>query len=320
MEYKQPVILIVGGANTGRSAMAEAMLRRLVSEQGFAWVVESAGVIGHDDEPAELEACQAMSTFGLDMYGHRARSVNADLIESATLLISVDSGTANVIKQLYPDAVARTISLGTLSGTQRDIPDLFHMDIGSWVTYAREIYALLTRSMDTLIDMVQGEALSEAPAEAISPEPPQASPDTEAAQVVSATVPPDAMPDTAVNADVAADTSDVDPHLAADRSAPVEQCEHLLAVLRDMPDLVEWSQARQQLTDHITAAGAISLSSHDLAQAYTAMLLALLALHTAMPSREQLALLSSAIKRLHAPVDQPAMSELTALVGRWNQA
>jgi protein-tyrosine-phosphatase len=295
MTQEQPFILVVGGADTGRAPMTVALLRRQLADTYPDWRIESAGVTGHDDDPAEREARQAMLSFGLDIQEHRARSLTEEMVAAATLLLPVDSGTAHVVRARYPAAAQRTVTIGELASRQRDIPDPFRMQVGAWISYAREIETLLTTGAAHLVTLVQGDTPAEAaPEPASEPVPPAAS--------SVAPVPPAAedVPDN------------------PQRSEAIERCIRLLTVIADMPTLIDWEQARVQLTDGLKAASVVSLSPDDLASAYVSLLVAMLTMRNTAPTTEQCVTLRDSIERLRAPIDSQALKELSAAFAGWS--
>src|SRR5215207_11406585 len=147
-------ILLTGAADTGRAPMAAALLRRLLEKRPHDWVIESCGVLGHDGAVAEVEARDTMVHMGLDIAEHVARSLDDDLAGRAALIITIDRGTALVIRARFPAAAARTYSLGELAGRARDIPDPFRMQIGAWMTYAREIETMLEAALARIDEMM----------------------------------------------------------------------------------------------------------------------------------------------------------------------
>jgi protein-tyrosine-phosphatase len=150
-------ILLVGAADTGRAPMAAALLRRLLDARQSAWAVESCGVLGHDGAAAEVEARDTMVHLGLDIGEHQARSIDDQLAASAGLLVTVDRGTALVVRARFPASAARTYSLGELAGRARDIPDPFRMQIGAWMTYAREIETMLQSALPRIDELMPTE-------------------------------------------------------------------------------------------------------------------------------------------------------------------
>lgn len=207
------LVLIVGAADTGRAPMAAALLGRLAARQGLDWAVESAGVVGHDGDPAEPEARSAMLALGLDISAHRARSLSAELAAAAAALVAVESGVARVLRARDPDLAAAT--LGELAGRPRDIPDPFRMQLGAWLQYAGEIEALLRDGLPRLRAIVEGQAAAPEPAEP--------------------------APEEAI----------VTPGPA--RLAAIERAARLLTLAADMPGVIDWAGARAQLEADLAA-------------------------------------------------------------------
>jgi protein-tyrosine-phosphatase len=267
---KQTTILIIGGAATGRVPMTTALLGRLLAQRGLTWEVRAAGVVAHDDSPAEVEARDAMLALGLNVGAYRAHSLTDEMVAAATLLLAVDSGTARVIYARYPDAAGRTLTLGELAGRPRDIPDPFRMQVGAWITYAREIESLLRAGLTRLIERAGSDAA-----------PPVAS---------------DAAPPPSV------------------RAAALARCDRALA---DAAAGRPWDEVRGALDAALVETSAETLAPGDLALPYVALLRALLSMTTSPPTAGQAAFLSQAIGRLRAPVDQQAITALSAQMGVW---
>lgn len=164
------IIVILGAADTGRAPLTAAMLGRRMTEAR----VVSAGVIGHDGDPATTEALAAADQLNLDIFEHRARTLDTQIASAAALLIAMDSGVARVARMSFPEAAARIFTLGDLAGRARDIPDPFKMQIGAWLTYTREIDELLVAALP----QIHSHLAPAAPASS-------APPDTRAAQLAA---------------------------------------------------------------------------------------------------------------------------------------
>ncbi|NTU82241.1 MAG: low molecular weight phosphatase family protein [Chloroflexales bacterium] len=276
------LVLIVGGADTGRAPMAAALLGRIIAREGLGWSAESAGVVGHDGDPAEPEARAAMLALGLDVSGHRARSLSDDLAGVARALIAVDSGVARVLQARYP-ALA-TASLGGLAGRARDIPDPFRMQVGAWLQYAGEIEALLTAGLPRLRALVEGGAANAGDAFASAPEP----------QPHQADGPQPALPE---------------------RLGAVERAGRILGLVADMPGVLDWAAARAQLEADLAIIEQPLLAG-DLARPYVALARSLLALVPALPTAAQTATLRAAVERLRAPITPADLEALTSELAR----
>jgi len=301
------IILLVGGADTSRAPMAAALLRRRLAERYPDWTIESAGVLGHDGDPAEPEARDALTAaYHLDIGDHTARSINTELVAAATLLVTVDTGTARVLRLHYPEAAERTVTLGELAGRRRDIPDPFRMQLGAWISYAREIDQLLHAGLERLVQLISGDPPDPQPSgedsagvayRAELEEPPVIT-----GQSAQASAPPTIAPQ---------------PQVPVERRAPVERCARLLTLMREMPTLVEWPNARRQLETELKDVGVRPVRPDELVQPYTVMLLTLLGMSSTVPSPGRLDLLQQAFERLYAPIDQQAIAALSAEMTQW---
>jgi len=265
----EPLILIVGAADTGRAPMAVALLRRMLRRQGAPWRVESAGVVGHDDDPAEPEARDALLAMGLDLSTHTARSLSDALVAEAQLLVAVESGVGRVVRGRYPGA--QLVTLGGLAGRARDIPDPFRMQVGAWLQYANEIEALLGAGMPRLLALLGADGVAD---------------DVVAAPAPSAAV--SRLPPVA-------------PEQAAERVAALERVGRLLSLVAELPAVVDWASGSRQIAADL---GAMEqpLAPADLARPYVALLRATLALLPGRPSPPQATALRGAVARLRAPI------------------
>ena len=93
-------VLILCTGNSARSQMAEGLLRH---SGGEAFVVESAGI-----EPGfvRLEAIEAMREIGMDISGHRSKSIDEFAAEAFDYVITVcDNARQNC--PIFPAATSR---------------------------------------------------------------------------------------------------------------------------------------------------------------------------------------------------------------------
>lgn len=282
----EPFVLIVGAADTGRAPITVTLLRRLAEQRGLNWRVESAGVVGHDDDPAEPEARDALLILGLDLSAHRARSLTDEMVRAAQAIITVDRGVARVVRARHPGTTVA--ALGELAGRERDVPDPFRMQVGAWVQYAREIEALLLAGLPRLEALLTGEA---SPSQG-RPIPAPVGPSDER----SGSVPNLAAPVASVAHE---------PRLAA-----VLRITRLLDLGAEMPGVIDWAGARRQIEADLKLMEQ-PLASDDLARPYVAVLRAMLALLPEPPAAGQCAGLRAAVARLQAPIASGDLESLS---------
>jgi hypothetical protein len=100
------------------------------------------------------------------------------------------------------------------------------------------------------------------------------------------------------------------------RTTAIERAERLLALMRDMPGLVGWEQARTQLAEELEAAS-LPLQPGDLVESYAALLQALLGMSATTPTAAQLTLLSRSIGTMRTPIDQQELRQLSTAISGW---
>lgn len=300
-EQVSPCIVIVGGANTGRSAIAVAMLRYQLAQRGLAWKVTSAGVLGHDGDYAEPETISAMYALNYDITDHCAQSLTADIIQHATILVTVDSSIVYVLRSQFPDAMDFTVTLGDLAGRKRDIPDPFRMQVATWITYAREIQKLLEEGLDALVARVKRMTETAEPTTVSQPA---------VGHTDGGSFSPDGTPVVMAHAGQEPVAED-HPRLVA-----VQRCEQVVKVLRDMPALVDWNNARRQLETEIqtiNAAGTLETTSDDdFIQSYAGLLVILLRSYETIPEGDTLDQLERFLCAMAAPIRQEQITQLAA--------
>lgn len=102
-------ILIVCGGNTCRSAMAEAMARKLIESGSYPddWTVESAGTGAVEGDPATDNAVTVLAELGLDLAGHRARLLTPEMVSRADTILTMERRHLECVLELDPLAAPR---------------------------------------------------------------------------------------------------------------------------------------------------------------------------------------------------------------------
>jgi len=98
-------LLFVCTGNSCRSVMAEHFLRHLFGRAGLESVeVASAGVFAVDGMLPTRETQRVLQAVGVDCSGHRARTVTADLVERADLVLAMEAFQVDELSRRFPDA------------------------------------------------------------------------------------------------------------------------------------------------------------------------------------------------------------------------
>jgi L-threonylcarbamoyladenylate synthase len=123
----QVVFLFVCTGNTCRSPMAEGMFRKYLAEKlecevdelgRLGYKTESAGVVDTDGSAASAEAIAACAARGIDIRGHKSRTLSEQLIRECDFIFAMSRGHCEHVTGLWGEAANRCVLLA-----EDDIPD-----------------------------------------------------------------------------------------------------------------------------------------------------------------------------------------------------
>ncbi|MBC8528728.1 low molecular weight protein arginine phosphatase [Christensenellaceae bacterium NSJ-44] len=121
-------ILFICTGNTCRSPMAAALLGAQLLPGVTA---ASAGISAFPGEEANPYAVEAMKRRGIDLSDHEAKQVTREMIERAHLVICMEQGQAEVLRDAFEEAdLDRKIYSFRefFCGSTKDIPDPYGGD------------------------------------------------------------------------------------------------------------------------------------------------------------------------------------------------
>ncbi len=140
-------ILFVCTGNTCRSPMAAALFNKIAMERELPVRIESAGLFANNKEGASNEAVIAMKDYDIDLMGHQAKTITAELLEKSDLVLTMTASHKMMLEQYLGDKV---YTLMEFAGMDGDIPDPYGGDIDEYKECAEKIYEALLKVADKI--------------------------------------------------------------------------------------------------------------------------------------------------------------------------
>ena len=156
-------ILLVCTGNTCRSAMAEALFEDAVdrsSKLAGKIKLDSAGTFACEGQEATAKACQVMEEIGLDLDKHKAKQINAELVEWADLILAMEASHIEHMEAMFPKAEDKMHTIiGYAEGVpgfpgdgRYDIEDPYGEDVEEYRSCAHQLRAYIEKIIKRLED------------------------------------------------------------------------------------------------------------------------------------------------------------------------
>ncbi len=154
-----PSILIICTGNVCRSPMARAMLEAKLAKEKTpgTWRVASAGTWAQDGQQATDKGQQIMKRMGLDTSRHRSRTVNAKLLQSADLVLTMEHGHKEALTVEFPESARKIHLLTEMAGHQFDVEDPYGGTLIDYRDTALEIQGYIVQGFGKIVQLANAE-------------------------------------------------------------------------------------------------------------------------------------------------------------------
>jgi protein-tyrosine phosphatase len=109
MNIKRANILFVCTGNICRSPFAHALFAKLVTQKRLRGIaVESAGLLALPGNSATYMAQRVAEEFGIDLSGHRAKTISKALVAWSSLILVMEKSHEDTLVTDFPEAEGKT--------------------------------------------------------------------------------------------------------------------------------------------------------------------------------------------------------------------
>jgi len=147
-------LIFVCTGNICRSPMAEGLMRhRLAAEGQDASGITSMGTHGVVDAPASLPAQQVCQQHGVDISGHRARSLVGEEIQEADMILCMEPMHKQMVGAYFPWHRDRIYLLGAWPGKETR-KSIVRDPMGQSMAVYQQVFADIQRHLDRICQML----------------------------------------------------------------------------------------------------------------------------------------------------------------------
>ncbi len=147
-------VLFVCTGNSCRSPMAAALLKKAAQEKNLNIDVDSCGVTAFSGMGASREAIDVLRRVGIDIFGHKSKPLNEELINWADLILVMEKGHKNRVLKDWPEAGNKVFLLTEFAKSEeKDIID----PVGKPSEVYEGLLMDLTFYLNKIIDRIENE-------------------------------------------------------------------------------------------------------------------------------------------------------------------
>ena len=159
MTENRTTILFVCTGNICRSPMAAALFRQRLDEDPARrnWRVLSAGTWAAGGRASTDHAIDEMAARGIDLGGHRSRSIDEGLMEEADLVLVMTQNHAEALSVSFPEHADKVHLISQMVGETYDISDPYGGPRREYAQVAEALEKLVDEGYERIVSLAEGE-------------------------------------------------------------------------------------------------------------------------------------------------------------------
>ena len=153
-----PTVMFVCTQNLCRSPMAEVLFKKWLERHNTPgdWKVISAGTWVRGDAVLTAPILAALEQTGIELDGHRSRSITSELLAAADLVLCMTRFHKEALQAEFPFHAGRIKMLAELTGTAYDVQDVSGITLDECLRVAGELIRLIDAAGERIVELLQG--------------------------------------------------------------------------------------------------------------------------------------------------------------------
>lgn len=146
-------IMFICTGNICRSAMADALMKKMAKDKNKEIDVYSCGIFAQDGDMPTYNAVEAMKEYNVELKNHRATNIRNSKIEDMDIILCATVSHKNNVISMYPELTNKIYTIKEYAGFDKndlDIPDPWGYDIETYRFCASTINKCLERIINKI--------------------------------------------------------------------------------------------------------------------------------------------------------------------------
>ena len=146
-------IMFICTGNICRSAMADALMKKMAKDKNKEIDVYSCGIFAQDGDMPTYNAIEAMKEYNVELKNHKATNIRNSKIEDMDIILCATVSHKNNVISMYPELTNKIYTIKEYAGFDKndlDIPDPWGYDIETYRFCASTINKCLEKIIDKI--------------------------------------------------------------------------------------------------------------------------------------------------------------------------